>query len=276
MIALSTRTQEMTGQQHRRIKKPAYRDQRQKTGDATEEIGRRVVSGQFQPGSVLPTTDVLAAEFSVSRLAIRETMKTLAGKGLVSARPRRGTVVRPRAEWNRFDPDVLRWHSDERPNAAYIRSVFEIRRLIEPPAAALVAERATQDTISAMEVAFQRMAESDPASPESIDADVAFHSAILSGTGNDFIAAFTSVMAAALTSTFRIQRDVARDREHFIPSHKLILDAIKSGDADRTREAYIRLLKIAEDDAITGLQKRSSDTAQTVRDPSPLNSELDT
>lgn len=276
MIAMGTRTGEMSGQQHRRIRKPAYRHLRQKTGGATEEIGRRIVSGQFQPGSVLPTTDVLAAEFSVSRLAIRETMKTLAGKGLISARPRRGTVVRPRAEWNRFDPDVLRWHSDERPNAAYIRSVFEIRRLIEPPAAALVAERATQDTISAMEVAFQRMAESDPASPESIDADVAFHSAILSGTGNDFIAAFTPVMAAALSSTFRIQRDVARDREHFIPSHKLILDAIKSGDAGRTREVYMKLLRIAEDDAITGLQKRGADTVQTVGDPPTSNTELDT
>jgi len=264
----------MVRKTHDSAQKTAFR--RRKTGDATEEIGRRIVSGQFQPGTVLPTTDVLAAEFSLSRLAIRESMRTLAGKGLISARPRRGTVVRPRAEWNRFDPDVLRWHSHESPNAAYIRSVFEIRRLIEPPAAALTAGRATQETIAAIEVAFQRMAESDPTSPESIAADVAFHSAILSGTGNDFIAAFTPVMAAALSSTFRIQRDVAHDREHFIPSHKLILDAIKSGDADATREAYIKLLKTAEDDAITGLQKRGAISAQAVEGSANLNSELET
>lgn len=231
------------------------RGRRQKTGDAAEEIGRRIVSGQFEPGSVLPATDVLAAEFSVSRLTIRELMRGFSEKGLVQAKPRRGTMVRPRSEWNRLDPDVLRWQITDPPNAAFIRSVFEIRRLIEPPAAALTAERASQETLSTIEAAFQKMASFDPTSPESIDADVAFHSAILSGTGNDFIAAFTPVMAAALPVTFRIQRDVGKSREHFVPSHRLILDAIKRGDAGETCEVYMTLLKTAEDDAINGLQR---------------------
>jgi DNA-binding FadR family transcriptional regulator len=227
-----------------------------RTGNTVEEIGRRIVQGKFEPGSVLPTTERLANEFAVSRLAIRETMKTLSGKGLIEARPRRGTVVRPRSDWNCLDPDVLRWHITDRPNAAFIRSVFEVRRIIEPQAAALTAERAAPDVIGEIESAFQRMASSDPTSPESIDADVAFHSAILAGTGNDFLAAFTPVIAAALNVTFRIQRDVGHTREHFVPSHKLILDAIKCGDADGTRSAYMKLLKTAEEDAIKGVRQR--------------------
>jgi DNA-binding FadR family transcriptional regulator len=227
-----------------------------RTGSTVEEIGRRIVLGQFEPGGLLPTTEHLAKEFAVSRLAIRETMKTLAGKGLIQARPRRGTVVRPRSDWNRLDPDVLRWHITDRPNAAFIRSVFEVRRIIEPQAAALTAERASQDVVGAIEAAFQKMEISDPTSPESIGADVAFHSAILAGTGNDFIAAFTPVIAAALNVTFRIQRDVAYEREHFVPSHRLSLDAIKSGDADDTREVYMKLLRTAEQDAIRGLRRR--------------------
>jgi len=223
---------------------------------AVEEIGRRIVLGQFEPGSVLPTTESLASEFEVSRLAIRESMKTLAGKGLIEARPRRGTVVRPRSDWNRLDPDVLRWHITDRPNAAFIRGVFEVRRIIEPQAAALTAERASQEVLGAIEAAFQKMEVSDPTSPESIDADVAFHSAILAGTGNDFIAAFTPVIAAALNVTFPIQRDVGYGREHFVPSHKLILDAIKCGDIDGTRDIYLKFLTTAEQDAISGVRKR--------------------
>jgi GntR family transcriptional regulator, galactonate operon transcriptional repressor len=227
-----------------------------RTGSTVEEIGRRIVLGQFEPGRVLPTTERLATEFAVSRLAIRETMKTLAGKGLIQARPRRGTVVRPRSDWNRLDPDVLRWHITDRPNAAFVRSVFEVRRIIEPQAAALTAERASQDVVGAIEAAFQKMEISDPTSPESIDADVAFHSVILAGTGNDFIAAFTPVIAAALNVTFRIQRDVGYGREHFVPSHKLILDAIKRGDPEGTREVYMKLLTTAEQDAINGIRQR--------------------
>lgn len=219
-------------------------------------IGRRIVSGQVKPGSVLPTTEVLAEEFSVSRLAIRESMKILAGKGLVDARPRRGTVVRARSEWNRFDPDILAWQVNDRPNAAFIRSLFEVRRIIEPEAAALAAERAPQEVIEEIEAAFQQMSVAAPAAPESIDADVAFHRAILLGTGNDFIAAFAPVIATALNVTFSVQRGVRDAREHFVPSHGAILDAIKRGDAAAARSAILALLVTAEDDAMRGVRRR--------------------
>ena len=106
---------------------------------AAESIGRRIVSGSLKPGSVLPSFDRLADEFSVSRLSVREAMRALAAKGLVDSRPRRGTIVRPRSEWSRLDPDVLAWQIGDVPNAAFVRSLFEARAIIEPEAAALVA-----------------------------------------------------------------------------------------------------------------------------------------
>lgn len=232
---------------------------RSKSDSTVEAIGRRIVSGSFEPGSVLPTTEGLAEEFSVSRVAIRESMKILAGKGLVQAKPRRGTVVRPRSDWSRLDPDVLRWQIASPPNAAFIRSVFEVRRIIEPEAAALAAERATQEVLGAIESAFQQMASTDPTSPESISADVAFHKAILSGTGNDFIAAFTPLMSAALNVTFGIQRDDALGRDHFVPSHREILDAIVRGNPEAARVAYLALLKAAEEDAMRGIRKHGGE-----------------
>jgi len=219
-------------------------------------IGKRIVLGFIKPGAILPSTEQLAAEFSVSRLAIRESMKILAGKGLVDARPRRGTVVRARSEWNRFDLDILTWQINDAPNAAFIRSLFEVRRIIEPEAAALAAERAPQEVIEEIEAAYQQMARAAPDDPASIDADVDFHRAILTGTGNDFIAAFAPFIATALKVAFSVQRGVKRSREHFVPSHGAILDAIKRGDANGARAAFRELLGTAEVDAMNGLRKR--------------------
>jgi DNA-binding FadR family transcriptional regulator len=226
--------------------------------NAAEVIGRRIVSGDLKPGSVLPNLQDLATEFSVSRLSMREAMKLLAGKGLVDARPRRGTVVRPRSEWSRLDPDVLIWQIGEVPNAAFVRSLFEVRAIVEPEAAALTALRAPQSALREIESAFSAMAASDPSSPESIKADVAFHLAILTGTGNEFLAAFAPAIETTLTITFGLQRNAKPAQDHFVPSHKAIFDAIKRGDPEGARQAFRKLLTTAENDAMVGIRMQGA------------------
>jgi DNA-binding FadR family transcriptional regulator len=221
---------------------------------AAETIGRRIVSGTWMPGSILPSFDQLAEEFSVSRLSVREAMRALAAKGLVDSRPRRGTVVRPRNEWSRLDPDILVWQIGDLPNAAFVRSLFEARLIIEPEAAALVAARATEEVLAAIEQAFQAMESSDPRSLESIEADVAFHQAILNGTGNEFLAAFAPVIGTWLTKAFRVQRIAEPEQEHFVPQHRAIFEAIKRGDAAGARSTFRILLARSETDAMTGIR----------------------
>jgi DNA-binding FadR family transcriptional regulator len=221
---------------------------------AAEILGRRIVSGDLKPGSLLPSLDQLAEEFSVSRLSMREAMKLLAGKGLVDPRPRRGTVVRPRSEWSRLDPDVLVWQIGERPNAAFMRSLFEVRIIIEPEAGALAAQRVSEAALAEIERAFDAMAVSAPLSPESIDADVAFHQAILTGTGNEFLAAFAPAIETSLTVTFGVQRKAQPNQDHFVPRHRAIFDAIKRGDPDGARQAFHVLLSEAESDAMAGIR----------------------
>lgn len=206
------------------------------------------------PGSILPSFDQLAEEFSVSRLSVREAMRALAAKGLVDSRPRRGTVVRPRNEWSRLDPDILVWQIGDLPNAAFVRSLFEARLIIEPEAAALVAARATEEVLAAIEQAFQAMESSDPRSLESIEADVAFHQAILNGTGNEFLAAFAPVIGTWLTKAFRVQRIAEPEQEHFVPQHRAIFEAIKRGDAAGARSTFRILLARSETDAMTGIR----------------------
>ena len=221
---------------------------------AAETIGRRIVSGSWKPGSILPSFDQLADEFSVSRLSVREAMRALAAKGLVASKPRRGTMVRPRSEWSRLDHDVLVWQISEQPNAAFVRSLFEARAIIEPEAAALVAIRASEEVLADIERAFQAMATTDPRSLELIEADVAFHQNILNGTGNEFLAAFAPVIGTWLTKAFRVQRIAEPAQEHFVPQHRAVFEAIKRGDAEGARRAFRILLTRSETDAMSGIR----------------------
>jgi len=230
---------------------------------ASEIIGRRIVSGDLAPGSTLPNLDQLASALSTSRLSIREEIKVLVGKGLVSSTPRRGTVVRPRDQWSRLDADVLSWQIGEVPNAAFVRNLFEMRRLIEPEAAAMVATRATREAVAEVERALARMAAAESRTAESIKADLDFHHAMLRGTGNEFIAAFGPIIETSLMTTFRIQRDAWSDPKNFVPSHAAIVDAIVRGDADDARRTTLSQLEKAEADAMDGIRLKGTGAPAT-------------
>ncbi|WP_165491206.1 FadR/GntR family transcriptional regulator [Lichenihabitans psoromatis] len=218
-----------------------------------EAIGRRIVGGSLKPGAVLPNADLLAREFKVSRPALREAIKLLAGKGLLEMAPRRGTVVRPRAQWNRLDDDVLNWERGEAPTESFIRNLFELRRMIEPEAAALAATRATPEGIEAIGRALSGMGEANFTSVDSIRADLDFHSAILTHSGNDFLATFAPAIETSMKVTFSIQRRLADDSKRFLHEHALVFYAIRDRDPNASRAASLALLSPAEGDALAGL-----------------------
>ena len=227
---------------------------------AAEHIGRRIVSGELRPGTTLPNSTELARQLSIARPALREALKLLAGKGLVESTPRRGTVVRSPDVWNSLDEDVLSWQLGESPNAAFVRDLFELRRIIEPEAAACAAHRATQTMLSDIENALHVMESAETKSSASIKADVAFHLSILVASGNGFLMSFAPAIRTSLTMVFSFQRTVCPDRDHFVPGHRAIVDAIRRGDPDGARSAVRALLIKSESDALTGL--RAKEVAQ--------------
>src|SRR5690606_1128454 len=125
-------------------------------------------------------------------------IKTLAAKGLVEARTKVGTRVRPRGEWNMLDPDVMAWrllHAD-RQNAA--SELFEMRLIFEPVAARIAAERATEADLAAIAAAAAGMRVHSEQDEDYIEPDIAFHCAILRATGNQFLAGLGKLIAAGL------------------------------------------------------------------------------
>jgi DNA-binding transcriptional regulator YhcF (GntR family) len=116
-----------------------------------EELGQRIVQGRYRESDVLPTEDQLCEELHVSRGVLREATKVLTQKGLIQVRPKVGTQVQARGCWNLFDPDVLLWQLQVEDASAFLKTVTEVRCIIESEAARLAAMRSETEEVVRIE-----------------------------------------------------------------------------------------------------------------------------
>ena len=141
-----------------RVSTPYIYPRRGLHGEVVHTIGLQIVNGDLQPGDALPPEDDLTSDLSVSRTVLREAVRVLAAKGLVEARPKTGTRVRERGEWNILDPDVLSWRTEASDDHKLYEETTEIRLAIEPLAARLAATRATDEEVAGIMEAYAGMA----------------------------------------------------------------------------------------------------------------------
>lgn len=201
------------------------------------EVGERILCGVFMPGDILPSENALSDEFKVSRPAMREAIKVLAAKGLVDPRPKVGTRVRLREQWNMLDPDILTWSFASREAEQYAIHLSEMRRVLEPEAAALAATRADSAQLDKIAQSFAGMESCPEDTPEHIVHDLRFHQGILDATGNPFIASTGHVIESALLFSFKLSRQIKGARSQSLPRHRDVLDNIRAADAAGARRA---------------------------------------
>src|SRR6266542_3023286 len=120
-------------------------------GMVARDLGVRIVSGVYLPGDLLDGEIDASGYLKISRTAYREAIRILAAKGLVEVRPKVGTRVTPRDHWHLLDPDVLSWMFEHEPDERLLESLFELRKVVEPEAAALAATRRTQAHLDKLE-----------------------------------------------------------------------------------------------------------------------------
>jgi DNA-binding FadR family transcriptional regulator len=222
------------------------------------QIGQRIVRGDFAPGDVLPNADDWSAAAGVSRTVLREALKVLAGKGLVESRPKTGTRVRPRAAWNFLDPDVLAWRFASLANGDDARALFELRRGIEPMSAALAAERATPQQMRELETVLAEMEEAADEPEHFAGPDLVFHQSILRMTGNELLGSLAAVIETALMMSFRLSNDNPVGQRHSLRLHREVVSRIAAKDVEGARQAMLTLLDQAEDDVRRSLNVRRS------------------
>lgn len=205
-----------------------------------DALGRQIVTGYYD-NRLFPTEAELSLEHAVSRSVTREAVKMLTTKGLLSARPRQGTVVQPSSEWNLFDTDVLSWLLDRRFSLELLRHFTDLRSAIEPAAAALAAQRNEREGFAAIDKGFQRMKAAEQGDDDPLDADIAFHVAILDASGNPFFAQLREAITTALRTSIRFTNRIAGHNAD-LDAHKRVLEAIRAGRAQAASRAMMKLL----------------------------------
>lgn len=217
-------------------------------GRVAHEIGRRIVIGDLIPGTILPNESDLSAEMSVSRTALREAIKVLAAKGLVESRPKTGTRVRARKSWNMLDPDLLAWSLENGGLDGQVRHLYEFRRIIEPAAAAIVAERGSEADITLIAEAYEDMVAASHDVEQYVEPDLRFHQSILAATGNPLLETLGYLIDEALSIAFTMSSSSPGALQSSLPLHGELLERIQAHDGPGARTAMLRLIDEAAED----------------------------
>ena len=198
-----------------------------------DELGRLIVEGVLGDGQPL-VPEELGRRFSASRTVVREALRVLESKGMVTARPKVGTWTQPPEAWDAIDPDVIAWRVNGPGGREHLRELFELRLAIEPQAARMAARHRRPDELSAMAAAYALMADAvDDAAFRA--ADALFHAALIRASGNALIAQLQVPVVAAL----RAQGEPADT----LVAHSRVLTLVLAKDADGAESASRRLLE---------------------------------
>lgn len=214
-----------------------------------DELGRRIVGGAWEPGDPLPVEEALAAETGVSRGVLREAVKALVAKGMLHVRPRTGTRVLPPEHWNHLDRDVLRW-KQAGDATALLRDTGELRRIVEPEAARLAAGRAHPDDVRGLYdcLATMEAAAAEPGRSGYVEADIAFHRALLDASGNRLLGSLGRALDIALEHSFLVSTRTPGAVEASLPGHRAIVRAVEARDPSAAAAAVLGIIEAAEEE----------------------------
>jgi DNA-binding FadR family transcriptional regulator len=219
------------------------------------EIGMRIVRGEYPPGAILPNETSWAKMFDVSRSAVREAIKMLMAKGLLNSRPKVGSWVEPRERWNLLDRDVLNWYAMSPDREKFLKTVQEFRYLIEPEAAAFAARRRSDEQMAEISDACREMGEARSL-PERTDADTRFHLAILRASGNELLVPLGVLVESAFDQLFIFVTREQNDLDYAQTLHENIERCIRLKRPEAARAAVRKLLANTDDIIAGGVGRR--------------------
>jgi DNA-binding FadR family transcriptional regulator len=198
-----------------------------------------VVTGEFPPGSKLPSEAELAERFEVSRLTVREAIRSLAFTRVIRVQQGRSSFINPSDQWSPLDPRLLKARGQASGEPLRLpKRLLEARRTVEVGIAELAATRRSDDQLAQMAAFVERMrdAHRDTEVPKFVEADLGFHQMLFEAADNVFLDALFEPLAAVLRTLRHETSSVPEIRAHAIEWHAKILASVADGDTDAARE----------------------------------------
>lgn len=216
-----------------------------------ETLVSDILNGVYPPHSALPSEQELAQISGVSRLTVREAVKSLAAKSVLRVEQGRGTFVNPPDQWSPLDPVLLvarSMHNSDR--VTLPRKLLEARQVVEIAVAGFAAVRRAPEHLESMDQALERMHDAHEQTDVEgfVQADISFHQAILAAADNPFISALFAPLEQVLLIGRRQTSAFFEERVHAIEKHGIIHAAISSGDPAAARQAMADHMKQTEED----------------------------
>jgi DNA-binding FadR family transcriptional regulator len=203
----------------------------------TAQLLRRIAFGEFPPGSRIPTEPQLALQFKVSRTVIRESVRALEDKGVLSAQQGRGTVVSDRDQWSPFDPLVISARLETEPATKLFSDLAEMRMTIECQLAEWAALNASADARAELRRLVEEQAQLTVVDPTYTELDIQFHQLIAEASGNEIGRGIMTSLSPAFRAMRSLTNEIPGATAHTHEWHRRILDCILAGDGPGAKGA---------------------------------------
>ena len=216
-------------------------------GNTLDWLGEAILTGRYPVGSSLPPEPLLCEELGVSRTVVR-AIKSLVAKGLVVTGPKVGTRVLSQDEWNWFDPSVIAWQARNGLSVEFLQDLQELRRVVEPAAVRMAAERADANDIERITNAFAGMKQAVEHGGDYITYDLRFHQGLLAASHNRMLVQMSKALNALLRTSFEISTSIKDGPRSSLPLHKAVMDAVVAHDPVAAEKAIHKLIDGARND----------------------------
>lgn len=206
-----------------------------------EKLAQQILKGEYAPGSILPGEMELGEKFGVSRTAVREAVKTLTAKGMVLPRPRIGTRVMPRGNWNFLDKELLSWWMHEDNFQDVVQHFLIMRSSLEPQACLLAATLGSAEQKAYLNTLMEEMVflKKHFNRERWVEVDMAWHEHIYAMSDNPFLISFSTLFHSIYHTYFT---SITQNEVIKLDLHQAIVDAIQESDGDSALRACQLLL----------------------------------
>ena len=210
-----------------------------------QQLVELIVTGEFQPGDLLPPEGPLAERFGVSRTVIRESVKRLQEKGLVVVGQGRGTRVLDQTAWRMLDAQVLSALVEDDVSSGILSDLSAVRASLEAMMAGAVARRHSDAQLLELRDILESMRDLMGDETAFYEADVGFHFALMQASGNRLAHNITRALYQRALQSPRYLGHNPNDAMHRTLSElDAVYAAISAGEEEQAEQAMRRHIEV--------------------------------